>query len=67
MVDKISRTLGDLYEEFGLRARLIAPVAGRYVYAMLKREERRLSKGWTYEVPTFYEHNAAALAALRTD
>jgi len=63
MKDKISRTLKEIYEELGLKARLIAPVAGRYVYSKLKREERRLSHGWTYEPPTFYEHNAAAAAA----
>jgi hypothetical protein len=25
---------------------------------MLKREERRLQNGWTYEPPTFYETNS---------
>ena len=60
MTNKISGTLKELYEELGLKARMIAPVAGRYVYGKLVREERRLSRGWTYEPPTFYEHNAAA-------
>jgi len=66
MMDKISRTLKDLYKGLGLKARLIAPLAGRYVYTKLKREERRLRSGWTYEPPTFYEHNVAAAAAART-
>jgi hypothetical protein len=61
MKDKISRTLMELYVGVGLKARLIAPVAGRYVYARLKREERRLKNGWTYEPPTFYEHNASVV------
>jgi len=65
MMDKISRTLKELYKELGLKARLIAPVAGRYVYTKLKREQRRLSKGWTCEPPTFYEHNAAAIGVAR--
>jgi radical SAM superfamily enzyme YgiQ (UPF0313 family) len=66
MMDKISSTLKELYGELGLKARLIAPLAGRYVYTKLKREERRLSSGWTYEPPTFYEHNAAAAGSART-
>jgi radical SAM superfamily enzyme YgiQ (UPF0313 family) len=65
MVEKISATLRELYEECGLKARLVAPLAGRYVYRKLAREERRLSEGWTYEPPTICEHNAAAGAALR--
>ena len=64
MVEKISRTLRELYSERGLRARLIAPLAGRFVYRKLTREERRLNEGWTYEPPTIYEHNAAAVAVL---
>jgi radical SAM superfamily enzyme YgiQ (UPF0313 family) len=66
MLDKMSRTLKDLKKELGLKARLMAPVAGRIVYIKLKREARRLSDGWTYEPPTFYEHNAAAAAAGHT-
>jgi len=59
MVEKISRTLRELYRECGLKARMIAPVAGRYVYMKLRREEQRLGEGWTYEPPTICEHNAA--------
>jgi hypothetical protein len=65
MAEKISRTLKELYCERGLRARLMAPLAGRWVYMKLKREERRLDAGWTYEPPTIYEHNAPTGAALR--
>ncbi|UCD28631.1 MAG: cobalamin-dependent protein [Planctomycetota bacterium] len=52
---KFSTLLKDVYREFGLKSRLAAPVVGRYIYSMLKREERRLSRGWTYEPPTFYQ------------
>jgi hypothetical protein len=65
MMDKISGTLKELYKGLGLKARLVAPLAGRYLYAKLKREERRLRSGWSYEPPTFYEHNVAAAAAAR--
>jgi hypothetical protein len=29
---------------------------------MLKREEKRLARGWSYEPGSFYEKNAAAMA-----
>jgi hypothetical protein len=48
--------------EFGLRARVSGPLVGRFVSHALRREERRIAAGWTYEPPTFYEANAAALA-----
>jgi hypothetical protein len=56
----ISTILDELYAEFGWKARLAAPIVGRYLYYMLQREERRLQNGWTYEPPTFYETNEAA-------
>lgn len=58
----ISETLADLYAACGWRSRLLAPLAGRYLYYSLRREETRLKSGWTYEPPTFYEVNAAAEA-----
>jgi len=56
---KLSRTLSEFYREFGLRSRLGAPVVGRYLGVMLRREERRIRDGWTYEPPTFREVNEA--------
>jgi radical SAM superfamily enzyme YgiQ (UPF0313 family) len=55
----ISQILNELYAEFGWKARLAAPIVGSYLYRMLRREERRLQEGWTYEPPTFYETNSA--------
>jgi hypothetical protein len=55
----ISAVLADLYEEFGWKARLAAPIVGRFLYHALRREERRLQNGRTYEPPTFYETNSA--------
>ena len=54
---KMARILQDLYEEFGWKSRLVAAAAGPYVLWKTRREERRLSQGWTYEPPTFYERN----------
>jgi hypothetical protein len=46
---KFSRTLRDIYREFGFISRLGAPIAGWYIRYMLRREDRRLRRGWTYE------------------
>ena len=54
--------LHDIYETFGWKTRIIAPFIGRFVYAALSKEEKRLASGWMYEPHSFYEKNAAALA-----
>ena len=46
---------------FGWKARVAARVVGPVVLATLWGEERRLRRGRTYEPPTFYEANPAAL------
>ena len=61
MAAKMNSLLQEIYQTFGWKTRIIAPLAGRYVYAVLKKEERRLANGWTYEPDCFYEKNAAAL------
>jgi radical SAM superfamily enzyme YgiQ (UPF0313 family) len=55
----ILQILDELYGEFGWKTRFAAPIVGRYLYYTLRREERRLQHGWTYEPPTFYETNSA--------
>ena len=55
----IAHILAELYTEFGWKARLAAPIVGFRFYQALRREERRLKSGWTYEPPTFFETNAA--------
>lgn len=54
----IARVVDELHAEFGWKARLAAPLVGRYLYRALQREERRLQHGWTYEPPTFFETNS---------
>lgn len=53
--EKSTAVLRDIYKQYGLRARLMAPLGGRLVYRKLCLEARRLKEGWTYEPPTFYE------------
>ena len=57
VADRLSETLKEVYRQFGLKARLAGPVIGRIIHVMLKREDRRLAAGWTWEPPTFYERN----------
>jgi pyruvate-formate lyase-activating enzyme len=47
----------DLRRAFGWRARVFGPLFGRFLLGTMRREERRLRQGWTYEPPTFYETN----------
>jgi hypothetical protein len=59
---KLNATLRELYHEFGLRARLMAPIVGSILGITIRREEARLAAGWTWEPPTYYECNGEALA-----
>ena len=54
---KMDEMLKDIYRAFGLKSRLSAAFLGRIIYRLLRREDRRLKAGWTYEPPTFYETN----------
>ena len=60
MREKADAVLQDIYRQFGWRPRLIAPVLGRVVGLTMKREAKRLARGWTYEPETHYEHNEKA-------
>jgi len=55
VADKVKSVRTTLSEEFGLVSRLVAPIGGRVVRQLLRREERRLSNGWTYQPATFVE------------
>jgi hypothetical protein len=58
----MSSLLKDIYHEFGLLPRLIAPLIGNFLYFTLKREEKHISKGWTYEPATVVEKNPSEVA-----
>jgi radical SAM superfamily enzyme YgiQ (UPF0313 family) len=60
--EKIAELLAEVYREFGWTSRLCAVAGGPYVWWKIRREEKRLARGWTYEPPTFYECNEAARA-----
>lgn len=56
-VAQLNSLLDELHGLCGWRSRLAAPIAGRYLYNLLRRQEKMLQNGWTYEPPTFYESN----------
>jgi hypothetical protein len=60
---KMNAILADLFREFGWKSRLTAAIGGRYVLRAMRREEKRLAAGWTYEPPTEYESNATVISA----
>ncbi len=55
VVARIQDVRRALETSFGWKARLAAPLLGRVVLHAMRREARRLRRGWTYEPPTFYE------------
>jgi hypothetical protein len=58
--ERARRLREELVAEFGLRARVAGSLGGRFLLRAMRREERRLREGATYEPETFYEVNAAA-------
>ncbi len=62
MKAKMQALLSDLSAEFGWKSRLAAAFGGRYVLRAMRREEKRLAAGWTYEPPTEFESNSASLS-----
>lgn len=60
MFRKMRRLLSDIYGEFGWETRLATPLIGLYAYLRLRKEERRLARGWRYEPTPFYERNSKA-------
>lgn len=62
LYDKISSLLSSIHREFGWLSRASSSFGGRYLFWKIRQEERRLEEGWTYEPPTFYEGNIAAVA-----
>jgi radical SAM superfamily enzyme YgiQ (UPF0313 family) len=53
---KIADLLENIYREFGLKSRIVAPIVGRIVLRFLHQEARRLQDGYVCEPPTFYEN-----------
>ncbi len=55
---RVRKLRSDLRVEFGLKSWLAAHLGGPAVRTILRREEKRLKSGWTYQPPFFLErHN----------
>jgi radical SAM superfamily enzyme YgiQ (UPF0313 family) len=52
---KIQKLREEFNQEFGWKTRLLAPLGGRAVSLMMRREENRLANGWTYQPPLFID------------
>ncbi len=63
---ELEKKLGDLLKrfqrQFGWTTRVMAGAIGRFILFTLRREEKRLARGWAYEPKTLVEKNDAALA-----
>jgi hypothetical protein len=57
MLKRLDTLRDTLNREFGLKAKVASGLGGRFVYFMMHREMRRLSRGITSEPPTFYDSN----------
>jgi len=62
LYQQLDDLLRDIYSTLGLQPRLIAPMAGCYIFWAMKREKQRIASGWTIEPKTFLEKNRAAFA-----
>ncbi|MGA2062522.1 MAG: cobalamin-dependent protein, partial [Thermoguttaceae bacterium] len=56
---KVSALLKDLHAEYGWKSRVYSAIGGLWAFRQIRKEEKRLASGWTYEPKTFYERNAA--------
>jgi len=57
LVAKLDSLLREIHGEFGWWSRLVTPILGRIVLRALRKEQKRLDAGHTFEPPTFYESN----------
>ncbi|MBU2488898.1 MAG: cobalamin-dependent protein [Proteobacteria bacterium] len=62
MFEHMDRLLKDLYSEFGMQTKILAPIIGRIVSLAMKREQKRLDRGWAYEPQCLRRQNSAAKA-----
>lgn len=62
VVERMTNILNSIYHEFGLKARISAPIVGSVVLYFLRKEDNRLAANYPHEPPTFYE---SAVKAVR--
>jgi radical SAM superfamily enzyme YgiQ (UPF0313 family) len=67
LVAKLDAVLREIHSEFGIFSRLATPILGRVVLRALRREQKRIDSGKTFEPPTFYESNFDPPVNARND
>ncbi len=67
LVAKLDAVLHEIHAEFGIFSRLVTPILGRVVLRALRREQKRIDSGKTFEPPTFYESNFDPPVNARND
>lgn len=60
MRQKLDELLHEMYAHFGWKPRILSPIFGRIIHFSMKREEKRLNNGWTYEPAMRYLKNTTA-------
>ena len=61
MYTKMSALLSELNSEFGWKSVLFSTVGGHWLLRKIRKEEKRLAAGFSYEPRTFYERNEATI------
>jgi hypothetical protein len=56
---KMSAVLKELHDAFGWKSRIASAIGSRWLLWQVRKEEKRLAAGFSYEPKTFYERNAA--------
>jgi hypothetical protein len=56
---KMSALLRELHAEFGWKSKFASAIGSHWVLRQVRKEEKRLAAGFSYEPPTFYERNDA--------
>ena len=64
---KMSAILDDLHAEYGFKSRFFSAVGGTWLLRKIRKEEKRIATGWTWEPKTWYEKNLHAKAFDGTD
>ena len=64
LIEKIKAVLNDIKKEFGLKAHLATPLAGRVILSKIRKEDKLLREGLTYEPPTYYEMNQQMISLM---
>lgn len=63
---RMKGVLEDIYREYGLKSRLAAPIVGQWILNRLRKEQKRLQAGLTYEPTTFYETSVKSVRPSKT-